>query len=282
MSELCVVMPVGGRGKAEFAADTVRSIWFWCGDETQIFVIEDGLIRWPDDILEQPAFNRINAFPDHGRHIALYRNQCKGYQSALLQKDCKLVLKMDTDALIIRQRPQDNALRCFNQNPAIGSIGSFRQSILGPVEMHRYVHQEVRRLIDQGNELLRRAFRLARSHGYEIGNHCQGGGHFVRIEALRRMWDMGFFELPAFDTGLEDDFLFSLLLQATGYQLGELPIIGTIWQGLAMSPAELEQAGFKIIHSVEFYQNLDETAIRDYFNQSRINYDNSRRNFESV
>lgn len=263
MSEFAVVMPVGPKVNVSYFADTIESIRYWCGD-CRIICIDDTKSDW------LKALNSVEVIQTelHGRLNSLYRNLCKGFLRAISDKQCKVVLKMDTDALVIGQNPFVDAQKFFDANPNVGSIGTF---VHAPYERELQPHIELfRKEIVEGNETYRLAWGKARSHSYMGAFHCQGGCHFVSRAALESMAKNGYLDMVPMTSQLEDDLVFGLFLGASGYEHADLDCVASCWQGLWFEPQVLINRGYKCIHSVEYSPaGTKENQIRELFKSKR-------------
>jgi hypothetical protein len=91
------------------------------------------------------------------------------------------------------------------------------------------------------------------------------------VRALHAGQLLGRVELAASTLG--EDHLFALSVKAAGFDLGDF-VTGDNpmclrWKGLPDAPARLRARGKKIIHSVRFWEDLDEESIRAYFRTLR-------------
>jgi hypothetical protein len=127
----------------------------------------------------------------------------------------------------------------------------------------------------RGVMFFRKVFQKSRKNGYEPGEHCQGGAHFISRKCLEKMHQRKLLSRPEIFWSLqEDDVLFSFFMCSTGFKHGDLATdskpMGVQWRGLPFSPKELVARGKKIIHSTRFYENLSEQQIRTFFRKRRL------------
>ncbi|MGB8197095.1 MAG: hypothetical protein WCF25_08840, partial [Acidimicrobiales bacterium] len=219
----------------------------------------------------------------HGLFGNLYLNLSRGFEEALTQP-FRILVRLDTDALIAGSDFERSAKVCFESNLQLGSLGSFRigYNRIGVRDRRWAKRQILKTLLTQSVARPRRALTIAhlvlraRRNGYKLGDGIMGGAAVYRYEAVRALDQAGLLgrtELAA--TGLHEDYIFGLCLFAIGYQLGEfgdrfddLPM-GVDWIGLPASPAELMRLGKSIIHSTRSFGDMDEEAIRREFRFAR-------------
>jgi hypothetical protein len=219
----------------------------------------------------------------HGLYGSLYLNLSDAFREAL-SRPFKVLVRLDTDALVCGSNFESKALEAFAADEHLGSLGSFRVGYNREGERDRgwAKRQLLRSLAVHAVTKPRQAFMIsrlifrARKHGYKLGDGIMGGAAIYRFEALAELEAanlLGRVELAA--TGLHEDYIFGLCLFSLGWQLGEfgdryddLPM-GVDWKGLPASPAELIERGKSIVHSTKSFETMDERSIRDEFRAAR-------------
>jgi hypothetical protein len=213
----------------------------------------------------------------------LYLNLSAGFTAALRQP-FDILLRMDTDALVIGGGFEDTARNFFRAHPRVGCLGPHKWDYDGTPDDHAWARKELMRHMTTRwgrmpitSAAVTRLVVLALLHGYELGEMVDGGVCIYSrsaIETLQANRLLGHKRLAR--TYLTEDFQFGLALRACGMELSDfgsefdsLPI-GSKWQGLATSPEELIKAKKCLIHSTRFWQDMDETAIRSYFAKRRV------------
>ncbi len=278
--DLVVVMPLGPN---DDPLDTLQSVLTYATTSRAIIVVDDthkpetpSLIHELDkDIVVIPAGN----YP--GGWGGLWVKLTQGYRYALEHYDFKILLRLDADALIIAPGTEREAIAYFDRHPAVGLLGSYKIDCNGeprifdhPAKTLRFEASILGLRHPRVRSTLRSALAAAKQHGYEDGEHCLGGAYIHSRSCIDAMDERGWLNHPELnDSNLGEDQLFALFTVASGFEIGDfatgnLPL-GIRWRGLPCSPQELLDRGKKITHSVRFWQDMDEQAIRGFFAAKR-------------
>jgi hypothetical protein len=287
-TETVFVIPVGPNCRPVFVFDTVESIRFFA-PEARIIVVDDTGSDLGSELAERYYVSVVKA-KARGLFGNLYLNLSSGFREAL-SEPFRILVRLDTDALIAGDDFERKALESFDADRHLGSLGSFR---LGYNRMGvRDKSWAKRRILiffalrswksPRATLIITKLLVRARRNGYQLGESIMGGAVVYRREAIAAMDEAGLLgrkELTA--TRLQEDQLFGLCLLSLGYQLGEfgnryddLPM-GVQWQGLPASPEELMQRGKSIIHSTKGFESMDEESIRKEFRSARRSRDDTR------
>lgn len=279
-----VVVPVGPKD-VEAALDTLASALYYL-DESRIIVAVDDTGRHQEfaarvralapEIVVLPAPPRAP-----GGFGGLWVKIACGYQWLLERYQPDVVLRLDTDALIIGPGLEDCAVREFAENPETGLLGAHR---IDPNGQPRDWSWAARRLnIETGTRgmrhprrwrLLRRFTALARQHGYVDGEHALGGGYIHSFEAADNLFQRGWFGQPCLASSkLGEDHLMGLLSVAAGYRIADFSRpddpMAVKWRGLPSHPDELLANKKLVTHSVRSWGALGEAEIRAIFRTAR-------------
>jgi hypothetical protein len=279
-----VVLPVGPND-AEAALDTLASALHYL-DESRIIVVVDDSGRHAEfagrvrqlapEIVVRPAPPRAP-----GGFGGLWVKIASGYQWLLERYQPDVILRLDTDALIIGPGLEERAVREFAENPQTGLLGAYR---IDPTGQPRDWSWAARRLnIETGPRGLRHPRRwrqlrlfttLAGQHGYVDGEHVLGGGYIHSREAADDMFGRGWFSQTSFSTSkLGEDHLMGLLTVAAGYRIADFSRpddpMAVKWRGLPCHPDELLANKKLVTHSVRSWGTLGEPEIRAIFRTAR-------------
>ncbi len=281
--DVIVVIPIGPGSSIDFTADTIQSFIFYAGSPYKIVLADDsqeGIGSRLQEIF--PEADVITTKKAMGGWAGLYITLSLAYRHAVEKYAFKVLLKLDTDALVIGEAPERDLIHFYQQNPAVGMAGQYRTDYDGKpwnIEWPR------RRIINGtstwkffrrpfSNWMLRKVYKQALGHGYRAGENVFGGAYSMSAALLYKLEEAGL--LPEHKLGkvnLGEDHLFSLLAKAVGFQLDSLAgngmPFGCAWKGLPVSPQQLITDKRKIIHSVRYWQKLDEQQIRTYFSEKR-------------
>jgi hypothetical protein len=275
------VIPVGPFCRAEFVSDTIESIQHFA-PKARVILVDDSRSGLGVQLGERYRLT-VRAARAPGVAGGLYLNLSEGFTEALTQP-FRILVRLDTDALIAGSDFESKAVALFDANPHLGSLGSFHISFSGVgVRNARWAKRRIiTYLVFQGWSQPKAArtvmslLRRAHKHGYKLGESIMGGAAVYRyeaLEALDRANLLGRTELAGI--GVQEDHIFGLCLFATGFTLGEfgnrfddLPM-GVKWKGLPADPNELLALGKSIIHSTKGFKGTDESEIRRQFQLAR-------------
>ena len=285
-ASLVVVIPVGPGCEVEFIRDTVESVRHWAGPSRLIVLLDDSGSGMAT--AAAGAFDDVVVLTTRGRSGVsggLYLTLSLGIAWAWRHVDFDVLLKLDTDALLVGAEPERDAIEHFRRHPEHGVIGSYRdckgdrRGFAPPARVWardlgflRVLRRPLSRW--KGWRFLRDAVRRATRDGYELAEHCQGGAYFLSREAVRRLVEhdlLGREEIRW--TAVSEDQVFALFLFLAGlrpgdFATGSLPL-GIRWRGLPCSPADLLKRQKKVIHSTRFFEELREPEIRAFFRERR-------------
>jgi hypothetical protein len=279
--ELLVVMPIGPENDG---TDTIESIFRYGPASVVVLAIDDSRNVETRRLLEM-FDKRVVVLPSagyEGIRGALFCSIANAHKWACENYDFKVLLRIDTDALLIASGSEQDALKLFESCPELGMLGSYRTDCNGDLRdfnvVKRSMHKEygIRGI---GNYARRRILRAwisdAQKNGYQIGEHILGAAAFYNPRFVTAMCEDGYLDnVNVFkESIISEDHLFSLLAFTCGFKLGDyatgnLPM-GLRWRGLPDSPESLIKRKKKIVHSVKFWQNMSEAEIRAFFSDVR-------------
>jgi hypothetical protein len=276
------VIPVGPNCQADFVSDTIESVRHFA-PLARIVVVDDSRRALGAELGERYEFTNLLAGA-HGLLGSLYLNLSDGFKEALTQP-FQVLVRLDTDALISGSDFEIKAIKTFNADPSVGSLGSFRvgYNCIGIRDTTWAKRRLLTYLATRGWRKPRQAqlilglLRRARKHGYKLGDSIMGGAAVYRYDAVVALDESGLLGRPELaEIGLQEDHLFGLCLLSLGFQLGEfgnqyddLPM-GVDWKGLPAAPSELIELGKSIIHSTKRFEAMDERTIRQEFRSARL------------
>ncbi|MCP4627876.1 MAG: glycosyltransferase family 2 protein [bacterium] len=286
----CVsIIPIGPDIATANALDTLESIAHYMPSDHRIVVVDDTGGNFTDILAEQSLpVDVVAAGRAHGTGGGLYIALSLGLRYALTNYRFRVALKIDTDALVINHGADRDAAEYFEANPGVGIIGSHRIMCTGkPRDFKQagerllrnakwlYPLKHPRRFLRTPEQfrfffLLRQILSRALRHGYEPGEHCQGGAYFISRRCLESLETAGLFgrgEMIYWN--LAEDHLFSMLACSMGFRLGDFAVgelpMAIKYRGLPAPPEELARSQKKIVHSVRFWENMSEPEIRRFF-----------------
>jgi hypothetical protein len=267
---MVVVVPAGPK---DDAADTIRSALYYIDPEL-LLVIDDTHGRGID--LEDP---RVVVFTPPGSPAGpfggLWVKLAAAYRYSVEHVDFDVLLRLDTDALILGSGIAQAAAERFSNDPTIGALGAYRVGPDGEIRDWTPVRKMVRAelgLRGMRHPATRRRVRalVAAAPEYVHGEHALGAAVLMRGDMVREWCRRGMLDYPELGHSLlGEDHLFGLLTVAAGYRIGDFSgpedPLALRWLGLPAAPAELLTAGKLITHSVRYWENMQEAEIRAFF-----------------
>jgi hypothetical protein len=279
-----IVIPVGP-GK-ECALDTIESVASYCAEEHLVVIIDDHTEDGTYEALtsEKRANWRILRNPRKMGRIRLVHSLCSAYRLVLSDTNCRLVLRLDQDALIIKPGVLSDAQVYSSANPTVGLFGVYEQDYNRPRSFDAH-----RRLIQREMSLIRKLVGLAPTwaalytqalqRGYRTGDNVFGGAYFITRPCLGAMAARGALDVPyRWHSRLMEDVYFSMATVAAGFSLGHFAApsgpLCLEWTGLPYPAKELAESPYKLVHSVDKGKNTDRESnggmtAREYFRAVR-------------
>ena len=279
---IAIIVPAGPR---ENVLDTLASVVHYTDPSRVIVVIDDdpALVTVSHRIQNLSEHIVIRSAPEGapGGYGGLFVKVASGYKWVLENYEPQIILRLDTDALLIGYGIESFAERIFAEDPQAGMLGSYK---IGPDGRWRDFSWAARKLRAEAgirgliyprrHAHLRRYLALAREHGYIDGENALGGAYIHSYNAANRMYLNGSFNQPWLAASeLGEDHIMALLTRAAGYKIcdfgGPDDPMALRWQGLPAAPADLLAKGKLVIHSVRHWGDLAEDEIRRIFEQAR-------------
>lgn len=267
---MVVVVPAGPR---DCAADVLRSALCYT-DAELILVIDD--TRGAGIGLEDPRVVVLTPPASPPNTLGgLWAKLAAAYRYAAEHADFDVLLRLDTDALVLGPGVAEAAAERFADDPALGALGAYRVSPDGRIRdwapavkkiraqvglrglRHPAARRRVRALIDQAPD-------------YVMGEHALGGANVFRGDMVREWRRRGLLDYPELGyTAICEDHLFGLLTVVAGYRTGDFSgpddPFALRWVGLPAAPADLLAAGKLVTHSVRSWEGMQEAEIRAFF-----------------
>ncbi len=280
-----VVIPVGPNEVLDYILDTINSVIYYTGPERKIVLVDDTGGKDTCNILQSqlPDLDVVKTSRNHGLQGGLYLTLSLAFLHIYKNYTFKALLRLDTDALVIGERPEEDAIDFFARHPNVGIIGHFGLGTKpddindGHWSKEQLVQESRRKNLLRDPALclfLRRLLRRARANGFKLGDYIFGGSNFISPECVSKLAESNLLLRKELGRSqLEEDHIFSLLAKSVGLELadfasGELPM-GMEWKGLPYSPQELVAKKKKVIHSTRRWKDLGEAEIRNFFREIR-------------
>ncbi len=281
-----VVIPVGPTCQVNFILDTLNSIYYYMNQtSTKVILIDDSQIETGKLISKTYSKVEVLKTPyNRGKNAGLYYSLAEGFNYAYKNYKFKVLLRLDTDALIIGKNPENKAIEYFEKNKKIGILGSYKYSYNGRLrdfswpERQLILESSILSLLKglyriKGILTLRTITKQAKKNGYILGEHCMGGACFYSYNCIKSLYDNNYLPIKNIQwSKLQEDMIFGLLIKSIDIHMHDFVLgndtLGVKWRGLPDKPSELIKKK-KIIHSTRFFEDMDEKAIRDYFKSKR-------------
>lgn len=263
-------MPVGP-GK-EAVLDTLESVGYYCREPHRVILI--------DDCTQDGTYEALVSQRRPNWHILrnprpmgisrLVHSLCSAYRFVLSQTDCRLLLRLDQDALIIKLGLISDALAYMHEHPDVGVFGVYTCDY-NRARSNEYHTQIMTREMSWRNRLTRsrpswaRLLRLAERKGYHRGDNVFGGAYFVTRACLAAMEQLGALDVPyTWHSQLMEDVYFSMATVAAGFKMGHFAApdgpLCLDSNALPFPALELAESKYKLIHSVDKGKNTDREA----------------------
>jgi hypothetical protein len=286
-----VLIPAGPDTQPEYLNDTLESVNHHIGVLSCVVAVIDDSRRkrfayvgdlFPNGVVIEAADYQEGAKSDtrgslFGKQVAAIRSLMRRYRFDVL-------LRLDTDALVIGDAPHEDALAFLERRPDVGMVGAFTRRGDGSDKkpaMAKKGEQLTREMgLRRGLKdlalvkTLRSLVRCAEAHGYTRGDMCTGGACFLSPRALTAIEQQGLFDLDMLSRSeLMDDMLMALLCAAAGYKLSDLPadrdVLAINWRGLPMPLDALVASNKKIVHPIKDGDLSVEPGVRAFFRERR-------------
>lgn len=289
-----VLIPVGpGRAEIDRLADTLDSLFHHEPAVSHVVLVDDA---WPARDLET-----LHAFPDGCRMVSVVnprKGRGNGWSGGLAvgiqaglrwiarHADCDIVLKLDTDALVIAPFVERIG-RDFSEHAGACMLGYVPndqctapalRKLQRPLTVWRRTSSPRPRLqclLFRHDRHRRRLIRAAVRNGYPLGAYCQGGAYALQASALASMLHHGALDHPLLWvwTPCGEDVVLTLSVYASGGNVVSLEgpgrAIRTWHKSLPDTPDRLIAQNAAIIHSVKSHAGTKENDIRSYFRTRR-------------
>lgn len=259
--QVAIVLPVGP-GK-ESALDTLESVEAFCPEPHVVFVIDDQTNDGTYEALSSAKQPHWEIFKNKRRHGTqrLVHSLCFAYEQVIVRTECKLILRLDQDALLIKPGVLSEALAFMESNPTVGLFGVYE------VDYNRARNFDVhRRLINRETARYRTLIgrrpswkdylKIAEGNGYKRGDNVFGGAYFMTRECILAIRKLGALNVPwAWHSIMQEDVYFSMVTVAAGFRLGHFAApdgpLCLEWRGLPFPAAALASGKYKLVHSVD-------------------------------
>lgn len=281
--DVVAVVPVGPGTDPLFVQDTIESFYFYTSATHKVLILDDSQQGIGEAVKARyPLIDIISTTKPSGTLGGLYVSLCHAFRYALERYEFRLILKLDTDALLIGNAPEKDALNLVDEFPLMAVAGQYpldyegnpwdigfpRDRIINGTTTWKGIKRPFANLV------LRRLHLRALKHGYRTGESVFGGSYYITRAFVEKLNESGL--LPDYrirTLNLGEDHLFGLLAKTVGMELGSLSGKGQpfacAWKGLPASPQQLREEGRKVIHSTRSWKDLNETEVRDYFRDKR-------------
>lgn len=263
--KVALVMPIGP-GK-ESALDTLESVEAFCPEPHVTFLIDDQTTDGTYEALIHAKKPNWRIYRNEKRNgiQRLVHSLCFAYNEVIAQTECKLILRLDQDALLIKSGILAEALAFMEDNPEVGLFGVYEVDYNRPrnFQIHKKLfdresawYRNLLGLVPAWKELLRKAER----NGYKRGDNVFGGAYFLTRECVEAGIKLGALKVPwDWHSQMQEDVYFSMMAVAAGYRLGHFAApdgpLCMEWRGLPLPAAKLAASKYKLVHSVDKGQN---------------------------
>jgi hypothetical protein len=278
-AKFAVIVPVGPNDTAS-ALDTLDSIRTYC-PEPHIVVVMDDHARDADSLhATVTTYSNGSVVLKNQRPMGFYRlvwTLSRGLRWILDNTNADIILKLDSDALIIKPGVLTDAARYAAAHPRVGIFGVYEVDYNRPRDFSMHtsiINREMHwwRLLTLRRPPYYDVLRMAEDHCYRRGDNVFAGAYFFTRPALESMRTIALNPPDDWPSNVLEDIYFSMSAVAAGFEMGHFAMpTGPLcleWQGLPYPPAELDaDSRIKLVHSVDKGQHTD--GAREYFRNLR-------------
>lgn len=282
MARVAVVMPVGPSTDESFLRDTIESVQEFV-PACRLIVLDDSRTSTLAQALPDDATVIVAGSGYRGWQGELYRSLSLGFREAL-SEPFDVLLRMDTDALLLGGTFADRASRLFASDPRLGALGVYRTDYDGRSRSYSAPAYRLRLMLTKEarsdpSRTVRVGTLLARAYahrGYQRGQFVLGGATLYSPAVISALGRAGLLDDPRLGrTRMGEDHIFGLCMSALGFAMrdygtaaDDLPF-GATWKGLPASAEELLARGKEIVHSTKSHEDQDEGTVREIFRRAR-------------
>ena len=294
--DLAVNIAVGPKWLTQ-TADTLDSIEHYLAAECDIavVVVDDSGEDDTAAMLQQRSGKRFVVLRRE-KPFMFKRNihaTCLGYDYVVKHFQPKLVMKIDTDALITGYGLFRDAIEFHMQNPNVGIFGKHLTNPDGSIKSYKMhtdllagelhpsnLRGRVKLMIGRGPWYLP-IVRRAQRNGWGLGENVFGGGYFMTPDCLSALSANGYLtpSNEKWHGRLQvEDVYFTMCAVASGFSPGHFAApwgpLAMLWQSLPFPAREIHERGYKFIHSVDKGRNTSREennglTVREYFKKVR-------------
>lgn len=271
----------------EMMIDTIHSIQYHVKEKYHIIAVDDCSTSRLDEKLkhEMPDITVLRNQRKHGGRSGLYVTQAIACKHALKHFSFKILIKIDTDALMVGSFLATKAIHKFEKEPKLGILGSYKIRADG---IHRqwlwwrlmflYESSQLRKLFKKP-VLWKKAITKAKKFGYDLGENILGGCYILNNKCIEDMHQHGFldyeYENVIAYSKIGDEIIYSLFCKAAGYDIGEFgkpeDCMVIALDVVPMSKENIISESKSVIHSVKKgLQGESQSELREYFKSFRV------------
>ena len=273
------LLPVGPGG--DDYIDTLESVMMWADPSRQIVLLDDrGSVG---DELRRAGVDASDirvvsarAAPS-GQRGGLWWKVAGAIERALAEFRFEMLVRLDTDALLLGSGLEDVAAERFRADPTLGTLGGFRVRSDGSLRDFAGAGRDLRReagllgrMLGRPAATLSELLALADAAGYEDGEHVIACVQIWRHAALAAFAKSGWLARDDLARSrCSDDFIFGAMVRAHGFHSGDFggpgQPLAVSWRGLPADPEELLARGTLATHSVRSWAGRSEAENRAVF-----------------
>jgi hypothetical protein len=281
--KVVVMIPVGAvssKNRLDHIVDSIESIRHYITPDRRI-VIQDNSspMHLGEKLLELfPEVAVIRAPSNYGLRGGLYKSESLAMLHIHAAYDFDIMIKFDTDALMLDYGLEDDAIEYFERHPNVGLLGHHLTEGEGIAWGRKRIQTETSTFgwVRDRHRCNRLGLylQMALSNGYQVGEHALGGSYIMSRELVNRLVRGDFLMREELRRCvIAEDQLFGLLTKAVGMDIANFQIpdypMAVVWKGMPCSPEELVRVGAKLAHSTRYWQDMKEDEIRAFFRQRR-------------
>jgi hypothetical protein len=192
--------------------------------DCRLLVVDDVTGADLRQLERDPRVDVTGRWRPRGYPTGLLRLVLESFALALERYEFDVLLKIDTDAMVLRPGVFAEARACFEREPEVGMAGSYLSGTEAEHDEHRFAWLvPIMEREAAADRRFGEAWEAAQANGYRPGEHVQGGVYVLARAVLEALREFGLLRWrPHLETVLYDDVVLSMFVRAVGFRPASL------------------------------------------------------------
>jgi len=236
--------------------------------DCRLLVVDDASGEHVRDLERDPRVGVAGRWRPRGYPTGLLRLVLESLALALERYEFEILLKIDTDALLLRPGVFAEARACFDRDPGVGIAGSYLPEAAVERDDHRFAWLvPIMEREAASDRRFGEAWEAALANGYQPGEHVQGGVYVLARPALEALRGSGLLRWrPRLEAVLYDDVVLSMFVRAVGFRPASLePTIRSTPNSMPLALERLREVAPAAVHTVKRgLEGESEQEVREF------------------